>query len=62
MLFLILMAPWSTQRHLQPIIKQLAENYQGLACADPDLLAKLNAWVNTGALERAANDPAHVSK
>jgi hypothetical protein len=54
--------PLAQMNHLQPIIKQLAENYQGLACDDPDFLAKLNAWVNTGAMERAAKDPAHMSK
>lgn len=48
--------------YLKPIIKQLGENYASLACDDPDFLAKLNAWANTGLLERAIDDPAHQHK
>ncbi|MHA2231588.1 MAG: hypothetical protein ACXAB4_03765, partial [Candidatus Hodarchaeales archaeon] len=48
--------------YLTPVMKQLGANYASLACDDPDFLAKLNAWANTGLLERAIDDPAHQRK
>ncbi|MFX0201610.1 MAG: hypothetical protein ACFFCW_36305 [Candidatus Hodarchaeota archaeon] len=72
----LIIAPWRTKitrrrakaavplaqlDHLNPTVKQLGENYACLACDDPHFLAKLNAWVNTGLLEWAINDPANQS-
>lgn len=51
--------PLAQLDHIRQTIKQLGPNYSVVACDDPDFLLKLNAWVNTGLLERAAKDPAH---
>ncbi|MFX0115187.1 MAG: ATP-binding protein [Candidatus Hodarchaeota archaeon] len=51
--------PLAQLDHITSIIGRLGPNYSSLACDDPDFLLKLNAWVDTGLLARAANDPAH---
>ncbi|MFQ5977367.1 MAG: ATP-binding protein [Candidatus Heimdallarchaeota archaeon] len=51
--------PLARLDHIQQTIKQLGPNYSVVACDDPDFSLKLNAWANTGLLERAAKDPAH---
>ncbi|MFQ5978719.1 MAG: ATP-binding protein [Candidatus Heimdallarchaeota archaeon] len=54
--------PLGEGKNVKKAIKNLGSNYAVLAVDDPQFSRKLDAWIDTGQLQRALNDPTQTSK
>ncbi|MFW9917533.1 MAG: hypothetical protein ACFFGZ_18175 [Candidatus Thorarchaeota archaeon] len=54
--------PLGEAQRVRKVLKELGTNYAVLAGEDRAFDQKLEAWIDSGKLERVLNDPAHGSK